>query len=144
MSNILNEQPAYLESLLIKAGEEYVIIDGLTNISPSVNGKVTNYTTFSDGGWDNNQVTGKGFKITIEGYRIFGDVGNDELAKTAFKIGSEANKEFKYIFADGSALEFKAAVNVTAFSGGNPTDLIPLKAELNGKGKPVEVAATEE
>lgn len=143
MSTITREQPAYLESLAVKSGDEYVTIDGLTNITPSVNGKVVTYTTYTDGGWDNNQVTGKGFKISIEGYRIFGDAGNDELAGTAFKIGAEANKEFKYTFADGSALEFEAAVNVTAFSGGNPTDLIPLKAELNGKGKPTEIAATE-
>ena len=143
MPNVVKEQPAYLESLAVKVSGEYTNIDGLTNITPSVNGKVKNYTTYTDGGWDNNQVTGKGFKITIEGYRIFGDAGNDELAKTSFKIGAEANKEFKYTFADGSALEFEAAVNVTAFSGGNPTDLIPLKAELNGKGKPTEIAATE-
>jgi len=144
MPNVVNEQPAYLESLAIKVDDEYVNIDGLTNITPSVNGKVTNYTTYTDGGWDNNQVTGKGFKIAVEGYRIFGDAGNDALAKTAFKIGEEANKEFKYTFADGSALEFQAAVNVTAFSGGNPTDLIPLKAELNGKGKPTEIEAPTE
>lgn len=140
---IQNEQPAYLESLKIKISDEYVLIKGLTNITPSVNGKIVTYTTYDDGGWDNNQVTGKGFKITLDGYRIFGDPGNDELAKTTFAIGADANKDFEYTFADGSALQFTAAVNVTAFSGGAPTDLIPLKADLSGKGKPVEVAATE-
>ena len=144
MPNIQNEQPAYLESLEFKIAEEYTLIKGLTNISPSVNGKIVTYTTYNDNGWDNNQVTGKGFKITVDGYRIFGDPGNDELANTKFAIGEAANKEFRYTFADGSALEFKAAVNVTAFSGGAPTDLIPLKGELNGKGQPVEVAAPEE
>lgn len=129
-------QPAYLENLRAKLSEAATVIKGITNITPAISGKIQTFSTYDDEGWDNSLVTGKSGKITVDAYRVFGDPGNDAIAAMAFLTGEDCNMEFEYEFADGRVLSFSAAVDVTSFSGGAPTDLIPMKFDLYIQGKP--------
>lgn len=117
-------------------------IADMESYSISINNAIQDWTAFGEDGWKKRLLTGKDVVISVKGKRNIGDTGNDMIANTAFKNGTEAQLNFLWAFPDGSTILFKnAVINVTAINTGEATNVAPLEYEVQSNGKPVYTPA---
>lgn len=117
------------------ATEEYSPIADLEELSIAVENNTETWYSINDGGWQNALLTAKALSGSFSGKRTVGDKGNDYIDSLRYKIGKEAEADFKVTFPDESTLEFTAVVGLTDLLGA-ATDVAPLSGDLTGKGKP--------
>ena len=122
--------------------EEMVIIKDMETFSPSIDGNVEEWTPMDTKGWVRRLMTGKGFAISLNGKRNVGDLGNDYVAKLAWKSGLECSSKAAIVFPGGDQLDFDCIVNVTTPFGGDSTNVSALELELQSDGEPEYVAGT--
>lgn len=125
----------------VKVGDAYVPIADMEEVSLSTENNTETWYSMSDGGWQNALLTGKAFSGSFSGKRTLGDKGNDYIDGLRFKIGKEAEADFKITFPNTATLEFTAIVGLTDVLGAS-TDVVPLSGDLTGKGKPKFTPAT--
>lgn len=117
------------------------IIRGLENFAPSINANTETWTPMDEGGWERNQVTGKGLSLSFSGKRQYGDAGNDYIASLMIGTGVAVQSKFKWEMPSGATLEGDCVINVTTPAGGDSTNIDSLEFELLSDGKPTFTAA---
>lgn len=115
--------------------EEYSPIADLEELNIAIENNTETWYSINDGGWQNALLTAKALSGSFSGKRTVGDKGNDYIDGLRYKIGKEAEADFKVTFPDESTLEFTAVVGLTDLLGAS-TDVAPLTGDLTGKGKP--------
>ena len=123
-------------SITGRTGEADTIIRGLENFAPSINSNTETWTPMDEGGWERNQVTGKGLSLSFSGKRQYGDSGNDYIAGLMIGTGVEVQSKFKWEMPSGSTLEGDCVINVTTPAGGDSTNIDTLEFEILSDGKP--------
>ena len=124
-----------------RSGEADTIIRGLENFAPSINANTETWTPMDEGGWERNQVTGKGLSISFSGKRQYGDTGNDYIAGLALGTGVSVQSKFKWEMPSGATLSGDCVINVTTPAGGDSTNIDSLEFEILSDGKPTFVPA---
>lgn len=124
-----------------RSGEADTIIRGLENFAPSINANTETWTPMDEGGWERNQVTGKGLSLSFSGKRQYGDAGNDYVASLMIGTGVTVQSKFKWEMPSGATLEGDCVINVTTPSGGDSTNIDSLEFEILSDGKPTFTAA---
>ena len=119
-----------------RTGEADTIIRGLENFAPSINANTETWTPMDEGGWERNQVTGKGLSISFSGKRQYGDTGNDYIAGLALGTGVSVQSKFKWEMPSGATLSGDCVINVTTPAGGDSTNIDSLEFEILSDGKP--------
>lgn len=119
-----------------RAGEADTIIRGLENFAPSINANTETWTPMDEGGWERNQVTGKGLGLSFSGKRQYGDAGNDYVASLMIGTGVSVQSKFKWEMPSGATLEGDCVINVTTPAGGDSTAIDSLEFEILSDGKP--------
>ena len=113
------------------------------SFSVSFDNGVEEWTPFDTKGWRRALMTGKAVTISVTAKRNVGDAGNDAVAELAWKNGRAAERDFHWIFPDGTIVKFKSAVfNVTNIGAGDSTAVAPLEFEVMSNGKP-EIAESD-
>lgn len=128
-------------SITGRSGEPDTIIRGLENFAPSINGNTETWTPMDEGGWERNQITGKGLSLSFSGKRQYGDAGNDYVAGLMIGTGVSVQSKFKWEMPSGATLEGDCVINVTTPAGGDSTNIDSLEFELLSDGKPTFTAA---
>ena len=123
-------------SITGRTGEADTIIRGLENFAPSINANTETWTPMDEGGWERNQVTGKGLSISFSGKRQYGDTGNDYIAGLALGTGVSVQSKFKWEMPSGATLSGDCVINVTTPAGGDSTNIDSLEFEILSDGKP--------
>lgn len=125
------------------AGETatYSSIAEIEEVSLSVENNVETWYSIAQDGWQNGLLTAKALSGSFSGKRTLGDTGNDYIDGLRFKIGKEAEADFRITFPNDAKLEFTAIVGLTDILGA-ATDVAPLSGDLTGKGKPTFTPAT--
>lgn len=124
-----------------RSGEADTIIRGLENFAPSINANTETWTPMDEGGWERNQVTGKGLSLSFSGKRQYGDAGNDYVASLMIGTGVTVQSKFKWEMPSGATLEGDCVINVTTPAGGDSTNIDTLEFEILSDGKPTFTAA---
>lgn len=124
-----------------RTGEPDTVIRGLENFAPSINANTETWTPMDEGGWERNQVTGKGLSLSFSGKRQYGDAGNDYVASLMTGTGVSVQSKFKWEMPSGATLEGDCVINVTTPAGGDSTNIDTLEFELLSDGKPTFTAA---
>lgn len=124
-----------------RSGEADTIIRGLENFAPSINANTETWTPMDEGGWERNQVTGKGLSLSFSGKRQYGDTGNDYIAGLMLGTGVSVQSKFKWEMPSGATLSGDCVINVTTPAGGDSTNIDSLEFEILSDGKPTFVAA---
>lgn len=119
-----------------RSGEADTIIRGLENFAPSINANTETWTPMDEGGWERNQVTGKGLSISFSGKRQYGDIGNDYIAGLTLGTGVSVQSKFKWEMPSGATLSGDCVINVTTPAGGDSTNIDSLEFEILSDGKP--------
>ena len=119
-----------------RSGEADTIIRGLENFAPSINANTETWTPMDEGGWERNQVTGKGLSLSFSGKRQYGDTGNDYIAGLMLATGVSAQSKFKWEMPSGATLSGDCVINVTTPAGGDSTNIDSLEFEILSDGKP--------
>ena len=120
------------------AGSEtgYSIAD-MESFSASFDDGVEEWNPFDMEGWTNRLKTAKSVTISVSGKRNVGDKGNDLVASVAFLNGRDCEKDFKWVFPDGTKVVFKnAVINITALGSSDSTAVAPLEFDVMSNGKP--------
>lgn len=117
-------------------GEADTLIRGLENFAPAINANTETWTPLDEGGWERNQVTGKGLNISFSGKRQYGDAGNDYIAGLMLGTGVTVQSKFKWELPSGATLEGDCVINVTTPAGGDSTNIDTLEFEILSDGKP--------
>lgn len=130
-------------NVAVKINTEYKSIADLEEFSISIENNTETWYSISSGGWQNALLTGKALSGSFSGKRTIGDAGNDYLDSLRYKIGHEAEADFKITFPTGDTLEFTGVVGLTDLMG-SATDVMPLSGDVTGKGKPVFTPYTAE
>ena len=86
--------------------------------------------------------TGIALSLSFDAKRTYGDAGSDELWSTAYCVGEEANRDFKWTMADGTEVEFTAVVAVNSL-GGDANAVETMSIELTVIGVPNIKAKSE-
>lgn len=98
---------------------------------------VEEWTPFDMEGWARRLMTAKAVTISVTAKRNVGDPGNDAVAALAFKNGRSVEKDFEWVFPDGTKIKLPGAViNVTNIGAGDSTAVAPLEFEVMSNGKP--------
>lgn len=98
---------------------------------------VEEWVPFDTRGWKRRLMTAKAVSITVTAKRNVGDPGNDAVAALAWVNGRSAEKDFHWMFPDGTIVKFAGAViNVTNIGAGDSTAVAPLEFEVMSNGKP--------
>lgn len=121
--------------------EDMKTIADLETFSVSIDNNIEEWNPMEAKGWIERMLTGKGFSITLNGKRNIGDAGNDYVASKAMAVGQEAETKFKWIFADGTTVEFNCLISVTNPGTGDSRNVAPLEFEVLSKGKPTVTPA---
>ena len=124
-----------------RSGAADTIIRGLENFAPSINANTETWTPMDEGGWERNQVTGKGLALSFSGKRQYGDAGNDYVASLMIGTGVTVQSKFKWEMPSGATLEGDCVINVTTPAGGDSTNIDSLEFEILSDGKPTFTAA---
>ena len=119
-----------------RTGEADTIIRGLENFAPSINANTETWTPMDEGGWERNQVTGKGLSLSFSGKRQYGDTGNDYIASLMLGTGVSVQSKFKWEMPSGATLSGDCVINVTTPAGGDSTNIDSLEFEILSDGKP--------
>lgn len=119
-----------------REGEADTIIRGLENFAPAINANTETWTPMDEGGWERNQVTGKGLNISFSGKRQYGDAGNDYIAGLMLGTGVSVQSKFKWELPSGATLSGDCVINVTSPAGGDSTNIDTLEFEILSDGKP--------
>lgn len=119
-----------------RTGAADTMIRGLENFAPSINANTETWTPMDEGGWERNQVTGKGLALSFSGKRQYGDVGNDYIAGLMIGTGITVQSMFKWEMPSGATLEGDCVINVTTPAGGDSTNVDTLEFEILSDGKP--------
>lgn len=119
-----------------RSGEADTIIRGLENFAPSINANTETWTPMDEGGWERNQVTGKGLSLSFSGKRQYGDTGNDYIAGLMLATGVSVQSKFKWEMPSGATLSGDCVINVTTPAGGDSTNIDSLEFEILSDGKP--------
>ena len=114
---------------------DMVGIKELTELGLDIDTKSEEWTSIESGGWQSALVTGKGFKLSFKAMRSVGDAGNDFIANTWMKIGSDCYAPFEWTFPDGK-LTGTIAIALKKGPGGKATDVAAIEGELLSHGKP--------
>jgi predicted secreted protein len=110
--------------------------------SVSFDNGVEEWTPFDTEGWVRRLMTSKAVTISITAKRNVGDDGNDAVAGLAFKNGRNVERDFEWVFPDGSKVKFASAViSVTNNGSGDSTAVAPLEFEVMSNGKPTYTPA---
>lgn len=125
----------------VKKNAEYVPVTDLEEFNLAIENNVETWYGINDDGWQNALLTAKALAGSFAGKRCFGDAGNDYIDGLRYKIGREAEADFKIGFPNGATLEFSAVVGLTDILGG-ATGVGPLSGDITGKGKPVFTPST--
>lgn len=132
--------PCYENQFQVKTGSSspaYASIADMESFSVSFDNGVEEWTPFESEGWTRRLMTAKSITISVSGKRNIGDTGNDAIAGMYNKNGQSAQKDFKWTFPDGGAVELQdAVINVTALNGGDSTAVGALEFEVMSNGKP--------
>ena len=128
-------------SITGRTGEADTIIRGLENFAPSINANTETWTPMDEGGWERNQVTGKGLSLSFSGKRQYGDTGNDYIAGLMLGTGVSVQSKFKWEMPSGATLSGDCVINVTTPAGGDSTNIDSLEFEILSDGKPTFVPA---
>lgn len=123
-------------SITGRDGEANTIIRGLENFAPAINANTETWTPMDEGGWERNQVTGKGLNIAFSGKRQYGDEGNDYIAGLMLGTGVAVQSKFKWELPSGATLTGDCVINVTTPAGGDSTNIDTLEFEILSDGKP--------
>lgn len=98
---------------------------------------VEEWTPHDTEGWVRRLMTAKGVIVSVNGKRNVGDAGNDTIAGTAFKNGSDVEKDFQWTFPDGTVVKFLSSViNLKNPGSGDATAVASLEFEVMSNGKP--------
>ena len=135
--------PVFKNKFLIKVGEEFVPIAGMTSLSVSFNKNIESYSDLASNGWTRKGIVGGELTVSSDVKRIAGDAGNDEVFKTLLLIDENANKECKLVFSDGSTIEGLFIVAVNDFLG-DAQSLENMSVEFHLDGAPTFTEATGE
>lgn len=107
------------------------------SFSVSFDNGIEEWYPFDQEGWRRALLTAKAASISVTAKRNVGDAGNDAVAALAWVNGRNAEKDFQWIFPDGTTVLFKSAViNVTNIGAGDSTNVAPLEFEIMSNGKP--------
>lgn len=113
-----------------------VLIKGMTNFAPSIDGGIEEWNTMEDEGWGDAMMTSKKLSFSFSGKRIYGDPGNDYVASLAWKSGNDVVTPFEWEMPSGAKVSFNSIVSVTTPAGGDSTAVDSLEFEVHCKGKP--------
>lgn len=116
--------------------EVYSSIADLEEMNISIENNVETWYSIANGGWQNALMTAKALTGSFSGKRTLGDVGNDYIDGLRYKIGHEAEADFRIKFPNDAELTFTAVVGLTDILG-SANSVAPLSGDLTGKGKPV-------
>lgn len=119
----------------VKVSEQYKSIADLEEFNINIENNIETWYSISEGGWQNALLTAKALSGSFSGKRSVGDAGNDYLDGLRYKIGHNAEADFKIEFPTGDTLEFTGVVGLTDLLGG-ATNVAPLSGDITGKGKP--------
>lgn len=113
-----------------------VIIKGMTNFAPNIEGGIEEWNTMEDEGWGDVMMTSKKLSFSFSGKRVYGDPGNDYVASLAWKSGNDVVTPFEWELPSGAKVSFDCIVSVTTPAGGDSTAVDGLEFEVRCKGKP--------
>lgn len=112
-------------------------IADMESFGVSFDNGVEEWNPFDTEGWTRRLMTSKALTISVTGKRNIGDAGNDMVASLYNKNGRDVEKDFVWVFPDGSKVTLKGAViNVTNIGAGDSTGVAPLEFEVMSNGKP--------
>lgn len=114
-----------------------VSIADMETFSVSFDNGVEEWNPFDTAGWTRRLMTAKSVTISVNGKRNVGDAGNDAVAALTFKNGRDVEKDFHWIFPDGTVVKLaNAVINVKNVGAGDSTAVAPLEFEVMSNGKP--------
>lgn len=113
----------------------YSKIADIEEMNISIENNIETWYSIAEEGWQNALLTARALTGSFSGKRTLGDTGNDYIDSLRFKIGKEAEADFKVTFPNGAVLTFTAVVGLTDILG-SATSVAPLSGDLTGKGKP--------
>lgn len=128
--------PVFENKFKVKVNSTLTPIAEMESFSVSIDGKVEEWSPFSEEGWTKRLVTGKSLTIGLKGKRCVGDAGNDYIAGLAFKTGQDCNSEFEWEFPSGAKLVIPCVISVTNPGGGESTNVDGLEFDVMSNGKP--------
>lgn len=135
--------PCYENQFEIKTTDGYKTIADCETFGVSFDNGVEEWTPFESEGWIRRLKTAMGVTISVSGKRNIGDDGNDFVSELSLVNGQDAEADFKWVFPDGTTVEFtNAVINVTNNLGGDATNVAPLEFEVLSNGKPTINAAS--
>ena len=117
------------------SGSTYSKIADLEEMNLSIENNIETWYSIAEEGWQNALLTAKALTGSFSGKRTLGDTGNDYIDGLRFKIGKDAEADFKITFPNDAVLTFTAVVGLTDILGA-ATSVAPLSGDLTGKGKP--------
>lgn len=135
--------PVYENKFKVKIASALTEIAEMESFSVAIDGKVEEWSPFSEQGWTKRLMTGKSITVSLKGKRCIGDAGNDYIAGLAFKTGQECNGEFEWEFPSGAKLDIPCVISVTNAGGGESTGVDGLEFEVMSNGKPTFTPATQ-
>jgi len=136
--------PNFKNQFLIKVGEEFVGIAGMTSLSISLSKNIESYTDLMNGGWTSKGIVGGEMVVSSDIKRIAGDAGNDAVFETLLYLDPEnAAKVCRIVLSDGRTIEGTFIVAINDFLG-DAAALESMSVEFHCNGEPTLVEATGE
>ena len=120
----------------VTGGETYSPIANMESFEISFDANTETWNSIELHGLGQNALkTGIALSLSFDAKRSYGDPGSDELWSTAYSVGEEANREFKWIMADGTEVDFTAVVAISSL-GGDANAVETMSVELTVIGVP--------
>lgn len=124
------------------SGDKLVAIAELTTFTVKIDGKTEEWSPLELGGWLRRMMTAKSISITFSGKACPSDPGNAYIGGLAWEMGSNCNTVFEWDFPNGDSLMIPCVINVTAYGGGESTNVAGLEFEVLSDGKPTYTPKT--
>lgn len=123
-------------------GDKLVTVKEIETFSVKIDGKAEEWSPMDLGGWMRRLMTAKSLTITLSGKACPEDPGNAYIGSKAWSTGADCNSIFEWDFPNGDKLEIPCVLNVTAYGGGDSTNVAGLECEVLSDGKPTYTPKT--
>jgi hypothetical protein len=127
----------------LSKGDTYAPIANMESFEISFDANTETWSSIELHGLGQNALkTGIALSLSFDTKRTYGDAGSDELWSTAYCVGEEANRDFKWTMADGTEVDFTAVVAISSL-GGDANAVETMSVELTVVGVPTITEKTE-
>lgn len=113
-----------------------VTVKDVESMTVAVDGKADEWTPMDAGGWMNRLVTSKALSFGFKGKRSEGDIGNDFIFASTFKLGAACNSVLSIVFPNADTLLVPGIIVVKTPFGGDSTKISELSWDFQSNGQP--------